>query len=856
MKPVRTVFVQPRLPDRLAPLWEVAHNTRWSWTPAAGRLFMHLDPALWEECEGNPVRMLGRLEPERLEALARDESVVHNAATAAASLQAYLADEATWYNRAARDPGEGLLTAYFSAEFGIADCIQIFSGGLGILAGDHLKSSSDMGVPLVGIGLAYQHGYFSQYLSPDGWQQERYPASDFHTMPLCQVMDASGAPMTLHVPIEGRTTKAWVWKVKVGRNLLYLLDTNHPENSSADRSITSDLYGGDQEMRIRQEIILGIGGVIALDALGLAPRIYHTNEGHAAFLALERIRTLIRTEGMDFDAAQEAVAAQVVFTTHTPVPAGIDVFPEELVRRYLGAYAKELCLSQDQLLALGQEHPGSSGFNMAVLALRLSCAVNGVSRLHGEVSRKMWAGLWPGLRAADVPIGSVTNGVHLQSWVSPDMASLLDRYLGPRWRDDSRVETVWSRVETVPDEELWRTHERRRERLVAFARRRAAAQLCSQGASPDRVREARELLDPDALTVGFARRFAPYKRATMILSDPDRLMQLLTDKERPLQLLFAGKAHPKDHFGKDLVRQLVQFSKREEVAGKILFLENYDIEVARYLVQGVDVWLNNPRVPKEASGTSGMKAAANGALQVSTRDGWWAEVADEGIGWTIGRGEIYPEDQHPHQDEVEARLLYDLLEKEVAPLFYDRGRDGLPRRWVEMMRASMQKTCTRFDSGRMVRDYVKKYYLPAVERSTRLHANNMARAKALAIWRRRIEDGWSEIRAEALDWAPEGDPGVGDEAPVRLTLHLGDLTPADVQVELIHGRVLANLSLEESGRVLLNSGEDLGEGRYRFEGACPFDRAGKAGFAFRVLPRHEDLATPYQLRLVKVIDEL
>jgi len=855
MKPVRTVFVEPRLPESIEALWEVAHNTRWSWDYATSRLFMHLDPGLWKASGENPVRMLGLMEPARLEELAKDDSFVHNSSAAAESLRAYLEDRSTWHARQPGDRGESLLTAYFSAEFGIADCIQIFSGGLGILAGDFLKSSSDMGVPLVGIGLAYQHGYFKQYLSPDGWQQERYPASDFHTMPMRLVMSDDEEALTLDIPIEGRIVKSWIREVRVGRNMLYLLDTNHPENSPADRSITSDLYGGDQDTRIRQEIILGIGGVIALESLGLKPMVYHINEGHAAFLALERIRTIMRTEQVDFDTAREIVGSQLVFTTHTPVPAGIDMFPEELVKRYLGAYASDLSLRPEQLLSLGMENPGGAGFNMAVLALRLSTAANGVSRLHGEVSRKMWSSLWPGLPAAEVPIGSVTNGVHLQTWMSPDMSSLLDRYLGPQWRA-SRDGAVWSRMDAIPDEELWRTHERRRERLVAYARGQAATQLRNQGANPDRISEAGELLDPDALTVGFARRFAPYKRAALMLTDPERLVQLLTDRDRPLQILFAGKAHPKDHFGKDLVRRIVQFSKREEVAGKILFLEDYDIEVARYLVQGVDVWLNNPRVPNEASGTSGMKAAANGALQVSTRDGWWAEVADEGIGWTIGRGEIYPEEQHPHQDEVEARLLYDLLEKEVAPMFYDRGRDGLPRRWVEMMRESMRAVCRGFDSGRMIRDYVTGYYFPAASRFERLWGDDLARAKDLAAWRRKVVRGWDKIRAMSLDWAPDRPPSVGADAPVALTLHLGKLTAGDVRVELIHGRVLPDSSLEEAGRVHLNTGEELGNGRYRFSGSCPFSQAGSTGFAFRVLPSHEDLASPYALNIVKVIEDV
>ncbi|MBM4372763.1 MAG: alpha-glucan family phosphorylase, partial [Deltaproteobacteria bacterium] len=564
----------------------------------------------------------------------------------------------------------------------------------------------------------------------------------------------------------------------------------------------------------------------------------------------------MRETGVDFAAAREITASQLVFTTHTPVPAGIDVFPEELVRRYLGGYAGELSLTIDQLLDLGREQPGSAGFNMAVLALRLSHAANGVSRLHGDVSRHMWAELWPGFPPREVPIDSVTNGVHLPTWVSLDMAGLLDRYLGPRWRDDHRGEKVWSRLDAVPAEELWRTHERRRERLVAFARRRAAEQLRSQGASPDRVREARDILDPDALTLGFARRFAPYKRATLLLSDPDRLVQLLSNRDRPMQLLFAGKAHPRDHFGKDLVRQIVQFSRRPEVAGRVLFLEDYDIQVARYMVQGVDVWLNTPRVPKEASGTSGMKAAVNGALQVSTRDGWWAEVADEGIGWTIGRGEIYPEDQHPHQDLLEARLLYDLLEREVAPLFYDRGRDGLPLRWIERMRSSMRIIGPRYDSGRMVREYVTRFYLPAAARFGDLSKEDGSAATALSAWRSRIEAGWHEVRGEGLEWAPDASPRVGDEAPVALTLHLGSLGPRDVRVELLHGRVTGELDLDGWSSVVLTQVEELGGGRYLFRGACPFIHAGRSGFAFRVLPDHPLLPSPAALRLVRIVDNL
>jgi glycogen phosphorylase len=855
MKPLDTFFVRPHLPESLESLWKLAYNLRWTWQPEATQLFMNMSPELWQETENNPVAQLGEMSPEKLAELNQDPSYQYRVKRQDASLDNYMDSTSTWFETSYADELGGPIAAYFSAEFGLADCVPIFSGGLGILAGDHLKSSSDMGIPLVAIGLMYQHGYFRQYLSPDGWQQESYPISDFYNMPVKQVFKEDGAPVEVEIPMEGRTIRANVWMLQAGRNKLYLLDTNHQANGPEDQGITNHLYGGDQEMRIRQEIVLGIGGVRMLEVLGFKPRVYHSNEGHAAFLTLERIKQIMTQESVPFDVAVEAVRSQVVFTTHTPVPAGIDVFPQELVRKYFSSYVNELGISIEDLLAAGQESAHKTGFNMAVLALHFSSFANGVSKLHGEVSRKMWCGLWKGLEEKDVPIGHVTNGIHVPSWVSPELSLLFDRYLGPGWREDPLEGKSWERMDNIPLDELWQTHERRRERLVRFARTRYAEQLTNQGASPKRISAAAEVLNPEALTIGFARRFAPYKRATLLLSDVERLLKMITNKDRPVQFIFAGKAHPRDHFGKDLVQTIVQFSKRPEVNGRFIFLEDYDIEVARYLVQGVDVWLNNPRPPKEASGTSGMKAVSNGALHFSTLDGWWAEVEDEGIGWTIGRGEEYDADQHAYQDEVEANILYDLLETELIPTFYNRDSNGLPKGWIKMMRRSMQLLCPVFNSNRMVREYANKYYVPAARLYDRMVDNNLAAARGLAAWRGKMQAHWSDLHVSRVDVKLDQEPSSGTQASFELDLYPGQqIKPEDLKVQLIWGRVAPDHKLIQQTAEDMTVHKSYEDGKVTFKHSCALSKAGRLGYAVRILPNHKDLPDPAQLRLVKVVE--
>lgn len=857
MKPLRTFFVEPSLPERLSILKELAYNLRWTWDADTRALFQRIDQDSWDVSGGNPVRMLGSVPSSRFSILEADDSFLYHLDQVKESYREYREGESTWFRRTHPEIS-GVVAAYFSAEFGLTDCLPIFSGGLGILAGDHIKSASDMGIPLVGVGLLYQQGYFHQYLNHEGWQQETYPTNDFYTMPLDRVRNGGGDQMTLDIPFPGRTVKTLVWAARVGRNTLFLLDTNHPANQPNDRAITSQLYGGNQETRIQQEIILGMGGVRVLKQLHIAPPILHTNEGHAAFLALERIRQLVKEEGMTFAQAVEGTRSSVIFTTHTPVPAGIDVFPSQLVRTYFSDYCRDVGIGVEQLLALGKIGQGNheDGFNMAVLAVHLSYGVNAVSKLHRTTSRLMWQNLWPGVPLAEIPIGSVTNGIHVPSWISNEMGMLLDRYLGPRWREDARDRVNWDRVDKIPSEELWRTHERRRERLVAFARKSVREQLVRQGESPMSLRQATEVLDPEALTIGFARRFAPYKRAHMLFRDMDRLVKLLSDRKRPVQILYAGKAHPQDQFGKEIIREIVASARRHNLSGRIVFLENYNINTARYLVQGVDVWLNNPRRPKEASGTSGMKAVANGVLHLSTKDGWWAEVNSEGLGWTIGGGEEYSEDQEPYQDEVEARALYDLLENEIVPLFYDRTESGIPHGWVQMMKRSMKTLCPVFNTNRMVRQYAERYYLPARSRHLAFKEDQWASLKDYSAWVQRVRSQWSGIRLKGFDADLRHEMPVGSSGAVSAKLQLEGLNPEDILVEVVYGRIDSDSLIEQAGSIPMQFKTRDDAGLCQFDGVVPCVRSGKFGFALRVLPAHKDIPNAFQTGLIRVFDQI
>ena len=841
----------PSLPAPLEGLRQLAHNLRWAWDHNTIELFRRLDSDLWESTGHNPVRMLGLLEQGQLQALARDESLLAHLARTTRELETYLAAESTWYRRT-YGKVEGLQVAYFSAEFGLSECVSIFAGGLGVLAGDHLKSASDLGVPLVAVGLLYQQGYFRQYLNAAGWQQESYVDNDFQNLPLTLERRPDGRPVAVEVTYDGRTVTAQVWRVRVGRVPLFLLDTNLPQNRQEDRDITDQLYGGDLEMRLKQEILLGIGGYRALEALGIAPTVYHMNEGHSAFLGLEWVRRLMETRGLSFAEAREVASAGLIFTTHTPVPAGHDYFPAGLLDRFLGDYMGRFGLSRWEFLALGRqhEHNDNEEFCMTVLALRLAAASNGVSKLHGKVSRQMWKAIWPGLPEREVPIGHITNGVHFRSWISYEMNQLYDRYLGPQWREEHADNKLWQRTESIPAEELWRTHERRRERLVAYARRTLRAQLQRRGASPSEINAAAEVLDPDALTIGFARRFATYKRAALLLRDPERLDRILNQAGRPVQVLFAGKAHPRDDAGKALIQQIVKAAQLPQFRRRLVFLEDYDMAVARYLVQGSDIWLNTPLRPLEASGTSGMKALANGALNFSTLDGWWDEAWQSGaaekrfVGWAIGRGESY--DSAEYQDQVESQALYDQLEHEIVPAFYERGADGLPRRWIAGMKSSVATLCGTFNMARVVKEYTADCYIVAHDRYQNLTAADSARARGLAAWSGRIAREWPHVRVEAVDGLPETRVAVGSYLRIQARLRLGALLPGEVAVELYLGRLDAHQDISDGVALPMQPAGELRDGVQVFEVAGVQCRdSGLHGYTVRILPFHRDEAKTF-----------
>ncbi len=849
MHPIQIFTIEPSLPDALIRLKDIARNLFWTWHPETIRLFHRLDPDLWEGTGHNPVQMLGLVEQQRLEKLARDDSFVAQLDRVWNTLQGHLSDETTWFGKLEGLP-EGFNVAYFSAEFGVSDCLPVYSGGLGVLAGDHMKSSSELGLPLAGVGLLYQKGYFRQYLNIDGWQQELYPVNDFYNLPITLMHNDEGKPITVSVKFPGRTVHAQVWRTQVGRNPIYMLDTNVEINDPSDRTITAELYGGNIETRIQQEMILGIGGMRALRALGINPTVCHMNEGHSAFLGLERTRILMEERGLNFAEAREIVTASTVFTTHTPVPAGIDRFPREMLEKYLGPYRHSLGLGEEEFFEMGRA-PGAKKdepFNMAIFAIRLAAHRNAVSKLHGNVSRRMWKHVWPGVPEKEIPIGSVTNGIHYRSWISREMGELYDRYLGPRWLEDPADYELWSRVEQIPAEELWRTHGRRRERLVGFMRRRLRQNLINRGAPPAEIERAEEVLNPRALTIGFARRFATYKRAALMLSDPARLVRLLNDPERPVQIIFAGKAHPKDAGGKEIIRRIVHLARREEFRDKIAFVEDYDINVARYLVQGVDVWLNNPRRLEEASGTSGMKASANGGLNLSILDGWWDEAYAPDVGWAIGHGEVY--DDLEYQDRVESQAIYNLLEKEIVPLFYDRGRSGLPRKWIAKMKSAMRALCPVFNSNRMVHEYAQRFYFPAGNRYAGMAGNGNQAAVNAAQWVSNVTQRWNEIQILAVRPESVESAAVGGRIEVASEINLGVLTPDDVDVEIYHGPVDEHGDIADGDAITMNHAEGLENGAHLFKGTLPFHTSGLHGYTVRVLPSYTRQSTPHELALI------
>jgi glycogen phosphorylase len=846
------------LPEALAPLGELVDNLRWSWHPPAQELFAAVDPELWEAVRHDPVRLLGEVPPERLQALSADTSFLNKIRSAYQDLQRYLTED-RWYQRADGDAPRAV--AYFSPEFGITHVLPQYSGGLGILAGDHLKAASDLGVPIVGVGLLYRHGYFVQSLSRDGWQQERYPLVDPNNLPMNPLRDSDGSPVRVYVnlPGEGRLAAA-VWVAQVGRVPLLMLDSDVEENGQAEREVTDRLYGGGSEHRLQQELLLGIGGVRALRVYSRVtgtppPEVFHTNEGHAGFLGLERMRELTEEQGLSLEAALEAARSGTVFTTHTPVPAGIDRFPRELIQQYFGGDTFSPGMPVEQILALGAEdYPGGDPevFNMAVMGLRLAQRANGVSKLHGQVSREMFTGLWPAFDQNEVPIVSVTNGVHAPTWVAPEVMRLARRAGGTDLVE--RGEGWEQAVAKVRDADIWMTKRALRERLVQEARRRLRESARQRGASEAEVGWIDGVLDPDVLTLGFARRVPSYKRLTLMLRDPDRLRAILLHPEHPAQIVIAGKAHPADDGGKRLIQEMVRFTDEADVRHRIVFLPDYDIALAQPLYPGCDVWLNNPLRPYEACGTSGMKAALNGALNLSIRDGWWDEWFEPEFGWAIPSAEGV--DDPDHRDELEAAALYDIIEQQVVPRFYNVDGGGVPRRWLEMLRQTLTSLGPKVQATRMVRDYVEQLYRPAAI-SCRALNDDYDGAKALASWKARVREAWSGVTIEHVESMSGADAfEMGQSLQLRAFVSIGSLSPDDVDVQVVHGRVDESDQLREPQVSSLEVAEKYENGRFRFDGEVSLQRTGPFGYTVRVVPRHERLAGATELGLAVLPPDL
>ena len=893
MRAIRRFTIHPVLPAALDPLHSLMLNLRWSWHPGTRELFASIDPPSRELAEQDPVTLLSRVPQERLSRLAADAEFLGRLAAAGEDLRDYLTGP-RWYQAAGQteEPGDRLpvAIAYFSPEFGITAALPQYSGGLGILAGDHLKAASDLGVPLIGVGLLYRHGYFTQALSIEGWQTERYPASDPNGLPLTLLRDSAGNAVRVSVGLaDGAKLAAQIWVAQVGRVPLLLLDSYVEENGPDLREVTDRLYGGASDHRLHQELLLGIGGVRAVRAYCAItghpePDVFHTNEGHAGFLGIERIREYTRL-GLDFDAALEMCRAGTVFTTHTPVPAGIDRFPRDLVARQFAdggdgggdtaGGGDSVRLPLDRILALGAEtYDGGDPdvFNMAVMGMRLSQRVNGVSRLHGAVSRRMFSGLWPGFDIAEVPITSVTNGVHAPTWVAPEVVRLARELsvvsdgsggAGEMIADPADDASFWDRAASDPAR-LWELRRALRARLVAEARRRLRASWRQRGASEAELIWIDSVLDDDVLTIGFARRVPSYKRLTMMLHDPARLTALLLDPERPVQIVVAGKAHPADDGGKQLIQQLVRFADHPQVRHRIVFLPDYDMALARTLVQGCDVWLNNPLRPLEACGTSGMKAALNGALNLSILDGWWDEWFDGRNGWAIPSADGVPDPAR--RDEVEAAALYDLIGKSVAPLFYDTGADGKPARWLEMVSSALRGLGPKAVATRMVREYVTELYAPAARSSRVLAASAPAAggsvahgsaagasfdgARELAAWKEHVTKAWPGVRIEHVE-ADDGDLSPGGELIVRASVALGSLSPADVSVQVIYGRAGDSDEIINPSRSLMRlDGSVAPDGVARYTGSAVLGEPGPFGYTVRVLPQHRLLAGPAELGLV------
>ena len=837
MKNFQTYQVHPNIPENLAFLETLSRNMWWCWKKNAIELFRRIDPARWVQSGRNPIAFLAKIPQSRFELLAEDDGYRAHLERVQEEFQNLVLNPAV--ERALPfQPGETI--AYFSMEFGLHESLPLFAGGLGILAGDHLKAASNLTLPLVGIGLMYRQGYFRQFLNQEGWQQEAYPETDLYNLPVERIKDSAGNDITISIQGPEGPIHAMVWKIMVGRIALYLMDTNIAENSAGAREITSRLYASDAKIRLAQEMLLGIGGMKTLEAMGIKTKVLHMNEGHSAFASLQRLAQIIADHNLDLKTAIEIIPRTTVFTTHTPVAAGHDEFAVDLVRPYLRQFEERLGISTDEILSWGR--PEGSNVNaplsMFILALHMSAYCNGVSRLHGSVARRMWSFVWPERPEEEVPIAYVTNGTHIPSFISQEFAYLFDRYLGPGWNLSSRKPENIHRIDEIYDQELWRGHEMNRSNLVRTCREQLVKQYARRNAPRNILQAVETALDQDALTIAFARRFATYKRATLLLQDEKRLMSIINNSKYPVQFIFAGKAHPRDNEGKELIKKIFQFASKPEVRDRFVFLENYDMHLARHLLQGADVWLNTPRRPFEACGTSGMKAAINGLLNVSILDGWWCEGYAEERGWRIGNGEEY--DDHSYQDALESQALYNVLENDVIPCFYDRKNGDLPSCWIKKMKASMKMAMQTFCSLRMVSDYENRYYIPAARQWDLLFADNAGQANKLAAQIKRLRSLWKKIQINPPVRLTPEPYRVGDSFQVTAEVDLAELTPDEVDVELYYGNLKSLETLSTSHVEPMQMRENNGNGNYLYACSLKCEVSGRFGFTVRVSPAGDE----------------
>lgn len=849
------ITVNPQLPKRIGKLSEIANNLWWSWNTEFLRLFKIIDRDLWETCEKNPVKFLKRVSQDRLEAVVENTDFLREYDRLAKEFDDYITSKNTWFSNKYPENKKDLI-AYFSAEYGLDQTIPIYSGGLGILSGDHLKSASDLGIPLVAVGLLYKNGYFHQKINENGEQETEYNNIELSNLPINPVKDENGEELKIYVKFEKRKVYLKVWQINVGRIKLYLLDSDIDENTPEDREVTLRLYGGDQEMRIKQEIILGMGGTNLLTrALGLNPTVYHMNEGHSAFLILELIKNIIKEKKVSFEVAKDIASSKTVFTTHTPVPAGNDIFPIGLVEKYFKEFWPRLGLDREEFLKLGMK-PCTElepGFNMGIFALKVAGKKNGVSKLHGAVSRELFGDVWPEIAANESPITYVTNGIHTCSWLAPSLKELYNKYLIPYWQDNIYKDEVWENINNIPNQELWGIHQKRKQKLFDIVKENTTNRLRKSGYSYEEINEITSKLNPNALTIGFARRFATYKRATLIFKDLERITQILNNADRPVQLIFAGKAHPADKEGQDLIKRIHEISMMPQFKGKIFLLENYNIAMSRYLVSGVDVWLNNPRRPMEASGTSGQKASVNGVINFSVLDGWWAEGYNQENGWTIGTNAEFT--SYEEQDIADSQSMYRTLEEKIIPTYYEKDENGISEKWMKIMKNSITSTGGKYSTSRMLVDYTNKLYIPLCN-LTKKYYENIDNVAEFNLWKKNLYTNWKDIKITQKNNLNNITMDAGNNIDVKCEVQLPNVDISNVMAQCYYGKILDNGIVENVSIIPMKLSSKNEENKtYEYTAKIELKTGGNYGYTFRVMPKHEMLLDSENLNLVKWITD-